>query len=129
RREGIARFEAEWHRKPMLAAACLVFFLIGAPLGAIIRKGGMGLPVVLAIAFFLVFHITSFATEKMVVAGTLRAWPGMWMGLLVLLPIGLFITWKAAQDSPLLDRDAYYRALERLRALLRRADADPAAVQ
>lgn len=130
RQEQLARFDAEWHRKPMLAAACLVFFLIGAPLGAVIRKGGMGLPVVLAILFFLVFHIVSFATEKLVVAGEMGAWPGMWMGLLVLLPIGLFITWKASADSPLLDRDAYYRGWERLRSRLgRRKDARTAAVQ
>ncbi|HRD53685.1 MAG TPA: LptF/LptG family permease [Flavobacteriales bacterium] len=131
RTEQLARFSAEWHRKPMLAAACLVFFLIGAPLGGIIRRGGMGLPVVLAILFFLVFHIVSFATEKLVVAGEMEAWLGMWMGLIVLLPIGLFITWKASADSPLLDRDAYHRGWERLRSRLRRSneDAHPAALQ
>ena len=129
RAEQIARFTAEWHRKPMLAAACLVFFLIGAPLGSIIRRGGMGLPVVLAILFFLVFHIVSFATEKLVIAGEMGGWPGMWMGLLVLFPVGLFITWKAAQDSPLLDRDAYYRGWERLRSALRRSDAHPTTLQ
>lgn len=128
RREQVARFAAEWHRKPMLAAACLVFFLIGAPLGAIIRRGGMGLPVVLAIVFFLVFHIVSFAMEKLVIAGGITAWAGMWMGILVLLPVGLFITWKAAMDSPLLDRDAYYRGWERVRSIWRR-HAHPAAVQ
>lgn len=127
----LARFSAEWHRKPMLAAACLVFFLIGAPLGAIIRRGGMGLPVVLAILFFLVFHIVSFATEKLVIAGEMQGWPGIWMGLIVLLPIGLFITWKASSDSPLLDRDAYHRGWEKLRSHWRRStkDADPAALQ
>jgi lipopolysaccharide export system permease protein len=129
REEQIARFTAEWHRKPMLAAACLVFFLIGAPLGGIIRRGGMGLPVVLAILFFLLFHIVSFATEKLVIAGETGGWPGMWMGLLVLLPVGLWITWKAAQDSPLLDRDAYHRGWERLSSRLRRADAHPPTVQ
>lgn len=131
RTEQLARFSAEWHRKPMLAAACLVFFLIGAPLGGIIRRGGMGLPVVLAILFFLVFHIVSFATEKLVVAGEMEAWLGMWMGLIVLLPIGLFITWKASADSPLLDRDAYHRGWERLRSRLRRSnkDAHPATLQ
>ncbi|MBK6342170.1 MAG: LptF/LptG family permease [Flavobacteriales bacterium] len=131
RQDQLARFSAEWHRKPMLAMACLVFFLIGAPLGAIIRRGGMGLPVVLAILFFLVFHIVSFATEKLVIAGEMKGWPGMWMGLLVLLPVGLFITWKASMDSPLLDRDAYHRGWERLRSRLRRSknDAHPAALQ
>lgn len=129
RREQLARFQVEAHRKPMLAFACLVFFLIGAPLGAIIRKGGMGLPVVFAIFFFLTFHIISFSTEKLVVAGELPAWPGMWMGTLALLPIGLFLVWKAATDSPLLDADAYHRAWYRIRSIFCRRDAHSPAVQ
>jgi lipopolysaccharide export system permease protein len=128
RREQIDRFAIEMHRKPMLAFTCLVFFLIGAPLGAIIRKGGMGLPTVFAIMFFLIFHILSFSMEKLVVAGELGAWPGMWIGPLALLPVGLFLTWKAATDSPLLDSDAYYRGWERLRAFLRPRHADPSTV-
>ena len=103
----------------MLAAACIIFFFIGARLGAIIRKGGMGLPTVFAIVFFLVFHIVSFSTEKLVISGNLEAWPGMWVSSMVLLPIGLFLTWKAATDSPLLDRDAYYRAWQRFMARFR----------
>lgn len=126
RRALIAKHEVEWHRKPMLALACIVFFLIGAPLGAIIRKGGMGLPVVAAVIFFLVFHIVSFSTEKLVIAGELPAWPGMWISTLMLIPIGLLLTWKASTDSPLFDRDAYYRGWERLRAVLRRHAHPPA---
>ena len=125
----MAKYDIEWHRKPMLAVACLVFFLIGAPLGAIIRKGGMGLPVVAAIIFFLIFHIISFSTEKLVVAREVDAWPGMWISTLVLIPIGLWLTWKAAVDSPLFDRDAYYRGWERFRSLLRRSHADTPTVQ
>lgn len=125
----IAKYRVEQHRKPMLAFACLLFFFIGAPLGAIIRKGGMGLPVVAAIVFFLIFHIISFSTEKLVVAGELPAWPGMWISTLVLLPIGVLLTWKATADSPLFDRDAYYRGWERFRSLFRRKHADPAIMQ
>jgi lipopolysaccharide export system permease protein len=128
RRSLLAKHAVEWHRKPMLAAACLIFFLIGAPLGAIIRKGGMGLPVVAAVIFFLIFHIVSFSTEKLVIAGEVGAWPGMWVSSMVLLPIGLWITWKASTDSPLFDRDAYHRGWERLRAALRR-NAHPPTVQ
>ena len=129
RRSQIDRFRIEWHRKPMLALACLVFFFIGAPLGAIIRKGGMGLPTVAAIVFFLIFHIISFSSEKLVIAGELDAWPGMWISTLVLLPIGLLLTWKAATDSPLFDRDAYYRGWERFRSIFSRSHADPPALQ
>ena len=128
RRTQLDRFSVEMHRKPMLAFTCLVFFLIGAPLGAIVRRGGMGLPTVFAIFFFLVFHVISFSMEKLVVAGGLGAWPGMWVGSLVLLPVGVFLTWKAATDSPLLDSDAYYRGWERLRSFLRPRHADPTAM-
>lgn len=123
RQEQVSRHRIEWHRKPMLAITCIIFFLIGAPLGAIIRKGGMGLPVVFAIVFFLIFHIVSFSMEKLVIAGGIEAWPGMWIASLVLLPIGLFLSWKAATDSPLLDADAYYRGWERLRSLFRSRNA------
>ena len=129
REEQVARHRIEWHRKPMLAVTCIIFFLIGAPLGAIIRKGGMGLPVVFAIIFFLIFHIVSFAMEKLVIAGGMQAWPGMWVATLMLLPAGLFLLWKAATDSPLLDADAYYRGWERIRVLLLRRDARTSTVQ
>jgi lipopolysaccharide export system permease protein len=128
RRRTIAKFRIEWHRKLQLAFACVVFFFIGAPLGAIIRKGGMGLPAVAAILFFLVYHIISFSTEKLVVAGELQAWPGMWISTLSLLPIGVWLTWSAATDSPLFERDAYYRGWYRLRRRFGR-HADPATVQ
>ena len=122
RRSQIAKFRVEWHRKLMLAAACMIFFFIGAPLGAIVRKGGMGLPTVFAIVFFLIFHIISYSSEQLVKSGGLDPWPGMWISTLVLLPIGAFLTWKAATDSPLLEADAYARAWDKLRSrFLRRA--------
>lgn len=125
RMDALAGFRVEWHRKLTLAVACLLMFFIGAPLGAIIRKGGMGLPTVFAIVFFLVFHIISYSTERLCKAGELAAWPGMWIGAAVLLPIGLWLTWTAATDSPLLDRDAYHRTIDRLRSRMRRRDAHP----
>lgn len=124
----IARFQAEWHRKLVLSFATLVFFFIGAPLGAIVRKGGMGLPTVFAIVFFLVFHIISYSTEQLVRNGDLAPWPAMWTSTFVLLPIGCFITWKAASDSPLFDADAYARAWDNLRGRFRRR-AHPATLQ
>ena len=127
RLEQITRFRIEWHRKFMLAFTCMVFFFIGAPLGAIIRKGGMGLPTVFAIIFFLIFHIVSFSMEKLAIAGGIDPWPGMWISTLILIPIGIFITWKAATDSPLFEADAYYRGWERFRSLFRRHE-DPSTV-
>ncbi len=125
RLEHVTRFRIEWHRKFMLAFTCLVFFFVGAPLGAIIRKGGMGLPTVFAIFFFLIFHIVSFSMEKLAIAGGIDPWPGMWISTLILVPIGMFLTWKAATDSPLFDADVYYRGWERFRALFRRRHAHP----
>lgn len=120
RLDQISKFQIEWHRKLMLAFACLVFFFIGAPLGAIVRKGGMGVPAVIAIVFFLIFHILSYSTEQMVKAGSLSAWPGMWISTMVLLPIGIFLTWKAATDSPLFDRDAYGRGWNKIKSIFKR---------
>lgn len=126
RAKHISKFRIEWHRKLMLAFACVVFFFIGAPLGAIVRKGGLGLPSLVAIIFFLVFHITTDSSEQLVKSGDLQAWPGMWIGTMVLLPIGIWLTWKAASDSPLFDRDAYDRAWTRLRARFTRHAHPPA---
>ncbi len=126
--EQVNRFRIEWHRKLMLAFACLVFFFIGAPLGAIIRKGGMGLPTVFAIMFFLVFHIISFSMEKLAIAGGITPWPGMWISTLVLLPVGVLLTWKAATDSPLFDADSYYRGWQRILSLFKRSDANSSAL-
>ncbi|NNC83632.1 MAG: YjgP/YjgQ family permease [Flavobacteriales bacterium] len=97
----------EWHRKLTLSLACVLLFFIGGPLGAIIKKGGLGMPVVFSIVFFLIFHITSISGEKMVNSGSLEPYQGMWLSSLVLLPFALFLTYKAANDSQLFDSSAY----------------------
>jgi len=99
----LIRHKIEWHRKFALSIACLLLFFIGAPLGAIIRKGGFGLPVVVSTLFFLLFHIISFIGEKFVRSGVLEATFGMWISSAVILPIGIFLTYKATMDSPLFD--------------------------
>ncbi|MBK7683623.1 MAG: LptF/LptG family permease [Bacteroidetes bacterium] len=103
----LARFEVEWHRKLTLSAACFILFLIGAPLGAIIRKGGLGMPLVISIIFFLLYHILSITGEKFAKEGVLPAWRGMWTSSMILLPVGLFLIYKATHDSVIFDRDAY----------------------
>ena len=100
-------FLVEWHRKFTLSIACLVLFFIGAPLGAIIRKGGLGMPVVVSVIFFITFHILSITGEKLAKEGSLQAYQGMWMATLILLPVGVFLTYKATADSALFDVDAY----------------------
>ena len=97
----------EFHRKFTLAISCLLLFFIGAPLGAIIRKGGLGLPVVMSVLFFLIYHIISTVGEKYVKDGSLEPVIGMWVAIVVLSPLGAFLTYKAAVDSVLFDIDIY----------------------
>lgn len=119
RAEYIDKHKIEWHRKLILSFACIILFFIGAPLGAIIKKGGLGLPVIFSVLFFLIFHITSISGEKMVESGALSPFLGMWMSSAILLPIAIFLTYKAAKDAPLFDRDTYVRSLDRIRNLFR----------
>lgn len=109
----IYKHQAEWHRKFTLSFACLVLFFIGAPLGAIIRKGGLGLPVVVSVLFFVLFHIISITGEKSVKSGVVDANVGMWIASVVLLPLGIFLTYKATTDSPLLDSEAWMKLFKR----------------
>lgn len=106
----VIKTKVEFQRKYTLAVSCLLLFFIGAPLGAIIRKGGLGLPVVIAVFFFLVYHIISTVSEKSAKEGTLDPVVGMWMAVIVLTPLGVFLTYKATVDSALFDID-YYKQL------------------
>ena len=110
----ITRFKVEWHRKLTLSFACFVLFLIGAPLGAIIRKGGLGLPVVISICFFLIFHVLSISGEKLAKDGALPPLNGMWMATAILLPVGIFLSYKATRDSALFDRDSYINLIKKI---------------
>lgn len=109
REKNLRRHKIEWHRKIVLSLACLVLFLIGAPLGSIIRKGGLGTPLIFAIIFFMVFYFSSTTGEKFAKENTLTPFTGMWMATFVLVPIGLFLTYKAMRDSQLFNRDRYTR--------------------
>ncbi len=115
----IRRHEIEWHRKFTLSIACIILFFIGAPLGAIIRKGGLGLPVVISVLFFVVFHITSITGEKLAKQGEMLPTTGMWMATVVLLPIGIFLTYKATTDSGLLDMDTYTKSIRKITQFFR----------
>jgi lipopolysaccharide export system permease protein len=104
----------ERHRKFTLSFACVVLFLIGAPLGSIIRKGGLGLPLVISVFFFIVFHIMNTTGEKLVKEDAMQPMTGMWMSTAILIPIGLFLTWKAMKDSNLFNAEYYYRTMRKL---------------
>lgn len=101
------RYQIEWHRKLTLSLACLIFFLIGAPMGAIIRKGGLGTPVVVSTLFFIFYHIISLAGEKYARAGIMPVWLGMWGSTFILLAIGIYLTIKSTRDSIVLSTETY----------------------
>ena len=100
-------YNVEFQRKFTLAVSCLLLFSIGAPLGAIIRKGGLGLPVVVAIIFFLIYHIISTVSEKSAKEGNIDTFWGMWMAIFILSQLAIFLADKAATDSALFDIEQY----------------------
>ena len=100
----LRKHQIEWHRKIVLSLACVVLFLIGAPLGAIIRKGGLGTPLIFAIIFFMLFYFSSTT--------------GMWLATFLLLPVGIFLTYKAMRDSHLFNKEFYNRKIRQLRSFL-----------
>ena len=99
------RSKVGWHKKRSLPVSIMIFFLIGAPLGAIIRKGGLGLPVVVSIIFFVIYYIISLSGEKLAKEGSWEAVYGIWLSTFILTPIAVYLTYKATNDSPLLDTD------------------------
>lgn len=108
--KNIIKVKIEYQKKFTLAASCLLLFFIGAPLGAIIRKGGLGLPVVVAIVFFLLYHIIATVAEKSATQGSLTPFFGMWLAIIILSPLGAFLTYKATVDSALFDVN-YFKQL------------------
>ena len=112
--QNIKQHKKEWHKKFTLSIACLIFFFIGAPLGTIIRKGGLGLPVVISVLFFVVYYVISTIGERMAVFGDLDMFLGVWMSSIVLLPIGLFLTFKATTDAALLDGESWKKAFRKI---------------
>ncbi len=108
--------KVEWQRKMTQSFACLIFLLIGAPLGAIIRKGGLGTPVVVSVIFYIFYHIISLAGEKYAKAGVLPVWIGMWGSSILLLPVGIYLTIKSTRDSIVLNTETYLLLIRNLLA-------------
>ena len=114
----IRRHEIELHRKFTLAFACLVFFFIGAPLGAITRKGGLGMPVVISVVMFIIYYIIDNTGYKMAREALWPCWAGMWLSSMVLLPIGIFLTYKAATDSALFNPEAWMKIFGKVKRFI-----------
>lgn len=109
------RNKNEWHRKLTLPVSILIFFLIGAPLGAIIRRGGLGMPIVISVIFFVIYYIISISGEKFAKEGTWSSLLGMWISAFILTPLAIYLSHKANNDSALLDMDWYIGRYKRYR--------------
>ncbi len=112
--KNIRRHETEWHNKITLSLACLIFFFIGAPLGAIIRKGGLGMPVVVSVLIFIIYYIINNTGYKMARDGNWEIWQGMWISTFILAPIGAFFTYKSNKDSVVFNADIYLAWIKRV---------------
>lgn len=110
----IRTHEVEWHNKITYSLACLLFFFVGAPLGAIIRKGGLGMPTVISVAIFIVWYIIYTSGMKMARDGSINMIFGMWISSFVIAPFGVFFTYKANKDSTVFNTDAYKNFFNRL---------------
>ncbi len=125
RKKEIQYHHIEWHRKFSLSMACFVLFFIGAPLGSIIRKGGLGMPLVVAIIFFLMFHLLNMFGEKFVKESMLPPFIGMWLAVIVLTPVGIFLTYKAMHDSQLFNKELYNRAFKKIKNIFIKKEQQP----
>ena len=113
----IRRHQIELIKKFTLSLACLIFFFIGAPLGAIIRKGGLGTPIVISVLLFIVYYIIDNSGYKLARDGRWEVWQGIWLSSVVLLPLGIFLTHKAVNDSAVFNPDAWLNILRRFTGL------------
>lgn len=108
------QYAVGWHKKINISFACIVLFFVGASLGAIIRKGGMGLPVVVAVLFFLLYYVVTIIFEDLVIEEFYTVVFGTWFPLMLFLPLGIFLTYKAAKDSALFDLSSYVEPIKHL---------------
>jgi lipopolysaccharide export system permease protein len=119
----INKYEIEIHKKYVLGTACIILFFIGAPLGAIIRKGGMGLPLVVATIFFLTYHFIGIFAEKAAAEGAFPAWIGAWMSTMIIFPIGIYLTYRATTDQGFFDTSISFN---KFLARFKKKSKDPA---
>ncbi len=108
------RHWVEWHRKFTIPFTCLIFFFIGAPLGSIVRKGGLGMPIVISVVLFIIYYIVENIGYKMTRDGVWAHWFGMWFSSFILMPVGVFLTYKAMNDSVIMNADTYLVFFRRL---------------
>lgn len=120
RQRELRLYRIEWHKKITLSVACLVLFLIGAPLGSIIRKGGLGTPLIFAVILFMFYFFFNTSGEKYAKENVMTIFGGMWMATITLIPVGIFLTYKAMHDSQLLNKEYYFRTGRRIKKYFNR---------
>lgn len=120
RNKMIARHLLEWQKKFSISFSCLVLFFIGAPLGAIIRKGGMGMPVVVSVIIFIIYHVTSYSFEKLGRELIWTPFEAIWTADFILFPIGIFLTYKSATDSALFNIENYIKPFQKISGIFAR---------
>lgn len=118
--ESVRKHKIEWHKKFTLSFACFIFFFIGAPLGAIIRKGGLGMPLVVSVFLFIMYYIISMMGERSAAESALSPMVGTWLSSFILLVMGIFLTYKSVTDSELLNPESYHKIYIKVKHLFQR---------
>ncbi len=119
-RSDLNEFKVEYHRKFKLTFICILFFFIGAPLGAIIRKGGLGWPIFFSIIIFIFFYAVNIIGERIAEGATYQVFTGTWMSVYVLTPMAVFLTIKANSDSSIFNKDTYIKKAKQILQLLQK---------
>lgn len=115
------KFEIAFHEKYVLGIACIILFFVGAPLGAIIRKGGMGLPMVVAVLLFLTYHFIGIFAKNSAEDGTMHPFIATWLSTAIMLPLSVWLTYRATTDQGIVDIDSF---LQRIGKLFKKKEAD-----
>ncbi len=111
----VVKYLIEWHQKIVICFACIVLFFVGAPLGAIIKKGGLGLPVIVSVFFFLAYYILTEMFKQLALDEKMPPWQALWMPLIIFLPLSIFLTVRAAKDAVIIDLNWYYNLMALLK--------------
>ena len=112
RTKNLNKHKIAWHDKYALSIACIVLFFVGAPLGAIIKKGGMGLPLVIAVFLFLTYHFIGIFAKNSAENGTINPYFATWINTLIMFPLSVWITLRATSDKTLIDFDAFFQRVK-----------------
>jgi len=124
KQEQIIRSQLEWHRKFSLSFACFIFFFIAAPLGAIIRKGGLGMPLIISVFLFIVYYMISIMGEKTAREAVMTPAMGMWLSTFIFIPLGVILTYKSVTDSEMMNTESYIKFFKKITSFFKKKNND-----